>query len=402
MTKVYDYIKNNLHKTVKATHPELKPVVTPCIDAVFTTFYYWDTYFAGLAFLAVGDHNQVKNNLDNMKYMVETMGYIPNEYAPDNPCGYTNRSQPPLFARGVWDYYQYTQDENVIETYLPAIKKEYDFWQTKRQSPCGLNHYGHCATDEYLEAFYEETCERLQIDENFYPDKREQGQQFLAFAESGWDFTPRFWEADNLYAGMHYAPVDLNSILYEVECILSKFSALVGCPDEAAKYAQLAEKRKTLMEKYMLAEDGIYYDYNFVTEEHSPILSAASCMPYVVGLSDDKEVLEGIVERLDGKWGLAVCEKTGWECHNQWAYPSVWPPVCYFVYSALKKTGSKKAKAFAQKYIKLLDATYEQTGRLWEKYDAEKGGRPHGLEYDSVDMMGWTAGVYMYFLGEIE
>lgn len=397
MREVFNYIKDNLPKTIKDTYPELKPVVSPCIKEGFTAFYYWDTYFANLALLALGNSAQVKNNLDNMKYMVETIGYIPNEYAPDNPWGCMNRSQPPLFARGVRDYYEYTQDKGVIETYLSAIKKEYDFWQTKRLSPCGLNHYGHCATDKYLEVFYRVICERLRIDEDFYSDKLKQSQHFMAFAESGWDFTPRFWEANNPYAGMHYAPVDLNSILYEVECILSEFSVLLGRHDEAEQYAIFSKKRKALMEKYMRAEDGIYYDYNFMTEERSPILSAASTLPYMVGLSAERKVLEGIVKRLDGTCGLSVCEKTDWECHDQWAYPSVWPPICYFVYSALEKTGSKKARPFAQKYMKLVEDTYSITGKLWEKYDAEKGGVPSGLEYDAVEMLGWTAGVYLYF-----
>lgn len=55
MRKIYDYIKNNLPKTIKETYPELKPVVSPCVKEGFTTFYYWDTYFANLAFLALGD-----------------------------------------------------------------------------------------------------------------------------------------------------------------------------------------------------------------------------------------------------------------------------------------------------------------------------------------------------------
>lgn len=68
---------------------------------------------------------------------------------------------------------------------------------------------------------------------------------------------------------------------------------------------------------------------------------------------------EGIVNRLDGKCGFSVCEKTG----------------------------SNRAKPFAQKYIKLVEDTYVKTEKLWEKYDA-------------VEMLGWTAGVYLYFLGK--
>ena len=399
---VCQYIAENMHKTIKRNYPELKPVVSPCINKLFTTFYYWDTYFANLAFLELGDWEQVENNLDNMKYMVETMGYIPNEYAPDRPGGGMNRSQPPLFSRGVRDYYNYRQELEIVKKYLPAMEKEYEFWQTQRMSVCGLNRYGHNATKEYLENFYEVICRRLQIEPDSYSDIYEQSGHFLAIAESGWDFTPRFYEPENPYAGMHYAPVDLNAILYDVENILADMCSLLGFDEKAGLYREYAERRKVCMNTYMLGEDGLYYDYNFVTQKQSPVLSAASCLPFMVGVSEDKRALERTVDLLEGEYGLSACVKVPWESYDQWDYPSVWPPLSYFVYEALKWQHSDRAVPFARKYLKTVGDTFRETGHLWEKYDAVKGGVSIVKKEGTVEMLGWTAGVYMYLKREAE
>ena len=50
----------------------------------------------------------------------------------------------------------------------------------------------------------------------------------------------------------------------------------------------------------------------------------------------------------------------------------------------------------AETYIKLLDENFAQTGNLWEKYDGLTG-KVANADYNAPKMMGWTAGVYMYF-----
>ena len=41
---------------------------------------------------------------------------------------------------------------------LPAIEKEYEFWQKNRMTPCGLNRYYHHADNDYLLSFYNVRC----------------------------------------------------------------------------------------------------------------------------------------------------------------------------------------------------------------------------------------------------
>lgn len=397
--KIFAWINHNIQKTIKPGVAGLKPITSPCIDAGFLCFFYWDTYFANLALLNTNNEEQVRNNLENMQWFVDRFGFIPNAYQPEvvEDDG-TNRSQPPLFARGVWDYYSEKKDVGILAEYLPAIEKEYAFWQANRKTPCGLNRYFHHATDEYLLSFYKVIMERLQLEEGLYPNKLEQATHFLAIAESGWDFTCRFPEGDNAYACANYAPVDLNSILYDVECVLAQGYALLGDDAKAQAYETYAEERKEKMNKYMLADDGIYYDYNFVTGKRSPYISGASFYPFAMGVSKDVKSLEKVVAILEEEHGLSACEKKDRNKFDQWDFPYMWAPIVYFCVTALKKLNSKKFNDIANKYLTTVRSVYEKTGVLWEKYDSVKGEVGVSHEYQTPPMMGWTAGVYVYIL----
>ena len=43
-----------------------------------------------------------------------------------------------------------------------------------------------------------------------------------------------------------------------------------------------------------------------------------------------------------------------------------------------------------------------KTGQLWEKYNADTGSCDATCEYKTPPMLGWTAGVYLKFLDELE
>ena len=46
--------------------------------------------------------------------------------------------------------------------------------------------------------------------------------------------------------------------------------------------------------------------------------------------------------------------------------------------------------------------TFRDANGLWEKYDAVQGGIGVSTEYETPEMMGWTAGVYVYFDEELK
>jgi neutral trehalase len=68
------------------------------------------------------------------------------------------------------------------------------------------------------------------------------------------------------------------------------------------------------------------------------------------------------------------------------ASPDAFPP--------LDKGYKTEAQRIAQKNLATATTLFEQTGKLWEKTDAERGAVAAG-EYDAPAMMGWSAGVYV-------
>ena len=57
---------------------------------------------------------------------------------------------------------------------------------------------------------------------------------------------------------------------------------------------------------------------------------------------------------------------------------------------------TEDAKRIAKKYTMMLESEFERTGKLWEKYDVVTGKVAEGAEYSAPEMLGWTAGTYLY------
>lgn len=76
----------------------------------------------------------------------------------------------------------------------------------------------------------------------------------------------------------------------------------------------------------------------------------------------------------------------------------MWPAATCLAYMGLKNLGlNAEAARIAGKYVSVAGKIFEETGRLWEKYDALTGKIAVTSEYDTMPMMGWTAAVYRYF-----
>ena len=144
--------------------------------------------------------------------------------------------------------------------------------------------------------------------------------------------------------------------------------------------------------------ESLLLDYNFVTGKLSSILSAASFFSLFAGLADKKHA-EAIVKnlyRLEADYGILTCEKNTADGTYQWDYPNGWACLQYIAIKGLDKYGYKKeAKRIAQKYVRLVDKTFDETGNLWEKYNVVDGSLDVGSEYETPPMMGWSAGVYL-------
>ena len=398
---INEYIKNSWKKTIqKPVNGIPFPFTSPCITDTFLDFFYWDVYFINKGLYLDGFEKQAENNINNIAYFIEKLGFMPNANT------LTNRSQPPFFAKMVYDFYEYTQDKGVIKKYLPTLLKEYDFWMTKRVTLCGLNAYGEDSTDAELEENYIGLCDRVLE----YRETREEqfalAKDILAMAESGLDFNMRFVTERSKVDIGNFVQLDINCILHEVETLISKMFALLDDTEGAEKFSAFAEKRKNLINEILWDnENGLYLDYNQKDKCFSKIVTAISLYPYIFGVSDDKEGAKKVLARLEQENGLCVGEYRGDNAvYFQWDYPCMWPAATCLVYEGLKKIGlTEDAKRIAKKYNKVVAYNFQKTGKIWEKYDAITGEVAQTLqEYGTPEMLGWSAAVYRYFEEELK
>ncbi len=407
MDKVTEYIKENWTKTfhlpegLRGNVKITRPFVSPCVAEAFTDMFYWDTYFINEGLLLDGYAEQAENNVINIATFINVKGYMPN--ANSIP----KRTQPPFFTRMVYELYKHKNDKSVIEKYIETVLKELAFWKENRTNAIGLSSYGDCcASDD--ERIAEGKWWHKRVQEPFPEDREAQivlGKDIAAIAESGLDFNMRFRTKESKVAAHEFSHLDLDCILYDAEIKTAEMLDVIGRTEGAEVYAERAERRKGLMDKYYRDnKTGIYTDYNIKTGEFSKILSAASLYPYTFGVSNDKVSAVAVLKRLELKYGLAVCENRGDDVYFQWDYPFMWPAATYLAYQGLKNIGlNSDAKRIAKKYNDVVYDVFEKTGRIWEKYDAATGGIAVTSEYKTPEMMGWSAAVYRCFaeaLGE--
>ena len=372
-----------------------RPYTVPSVSRTFQELYYWDTYFTNEGLVRDGRLDLAKNNTDNMLYLVERFGYMPN----GSRTWYLNRSQPPFLCMMVDRIFEQTGDTAWLAGAFAVLQKEYDFWMTQRMTPVGLNRYSSSAGDELKQEFVTTGGERLRTDFRSRglsePELLRLGAHFAAEAESGWDFTPRFERRCE-----DFCPVDLNANLFLYETLFARYALLAGDAEAARKWTACAEKRRTLINRYCLGEDGIYYDYDFVNDRRSEVVSGAVFSLLCAGVPDAAQartLVRKSLARLEFEYGVAVCEDRPYAYDYQWSYPNTWPPVVCQAVRGLDAYGYKQdARRIAKKYAAMVVKTFDRTGNLWEKYNVREGNINVSNEYDMPTMLGWSAGTFIY------
>lgn len=392
MSDCIQYLKDNWDDCVRENRSDDGTLIglpykytVPSPD-YFNEIYYWDTYFTNIGLIELGKAELAKSNVDNMMYLVNKYGFMPN----GNRTYYLSRSQPPFLSEMIKDVYEYYKDEVWLSGAYEALLKEYDFWDKKRNSPVGLNHY-----DAYIDKKEEkEIADGLAGRLGMRPEGTdfELARHYFATAESGWDMNPRWgFEAYN------YAPVELNCLLYGFENNMAYFADIIGKNSEIWK--KRAGKRLELMNRYMLTPDGIYTDYNVVTGGKSEVFSAASYFALFAKAADERtaKALVDKLPKLEEKFGAATCERGDYPIVYQWDYPNGWACLQHIIIAGLLNYGYVDiAKRLAEKYVSLTERVFEETGSFWEKYNVVEGNINVNDEYKMPKMLGWSAGIYVF------
>jgi alpha,alpha-trehalase len=397
----------------------------------FREIYYWDSYFTMLGLKESGEVQIIESIIDNFTFLINTYGHIPN----GNRSYYISRSQPPFFCMMV-ELLASIKGDAVYKKYLPAMQKEYDYWMegattlkngvsfkrvTKLKDGTILNRYWDDLDIPRQEGFVEDTktadaastekmmTMRFASNEAMVVFKTESDKNIFknlrAGACSGWDFSSRWFVEPNKISTIQIldiAPVDLNSLMYKMETVLSKSYQIIKQKNLQKKYNTLAAKRFQAIEKYFYSKNIKFYsDYNFVENSTTDIPTAAALYPLNFITKNQKSfttigaTAKIFTEKYLLKDGgiVSTPNSTG----QQWDAPNGWAPQQWMAIEGLERCNQKAlAKDIAMRWIKLNNDVYLRTNKLMEKYNVvdlklEAGGG----EYPSQDGFGWTNGVLL-------
>ncbi len=394
----------------RVEHSSLIPLPNPYIvpGGRFREVYYWDSYFTMLGLAESGRTDLINDMVENFAYLIDQIGFVPN----GNRSYYCSRSQPPFFALMVELLAEVTQDDDVFRRYLPFMKREYAFWMAGAETLCAadpahkrvvlapggfLNRYW----DDEATPRQESYAEDVELAATVSREPAELYRDIRAGAESGWDYSSR-WFADRKTMATirttQVVPVDLNSLMYNLEQTLARTCLMNGESAEAGFYKARAESRKRLLQTIFFDEpSGMFMDLALPGLETTGTLSIAATYPLFFGIATDDQA-EHVASRIDtdflkaGGW-LTTPYETG----QQWDKPNGWAPMQWIAYCGLERYGfSEEARAGATRWVEDNVTVYTQHGRLLEKYNVESSGLAgSGGEYEVQDGFGWTNGVFL-------
>jgi alpha,alpha-trehalase len=376
----------------------------------FREVYYWDSYFTMLGLVESGRTDLIRNMLDNFAYLIKTVGHIPN----GNRTYYLSRSQPPYFAAMVGLYARATDTTQALR-YLEALEAEHAFWMdgaarvapgdayrrvVKLRDGSVLNRYWDDRPEPRPEAYKPD----YEIGATLSAERREAFYRNVkATAESGWDFSSR-WMRDptdlRTLETTALIPVDLNSLLYKLEGMISAlraFRARPGDVDVSAQFAKAADRRRqALLAAAYDSETGFFYDVRWRSGERvsdRPTLAAAAPLYFGLATPEQGRAVAARLERDFLKPGGFVTTLIA--SGQQWDAPNGWPPLVWLTIEGVRRYGrADLANTARARWLDLNRQTYRTTGKMTEKYDVtDLSRRAGGGEYPTQDGFGWSNGV---------
>jgi alpha,alpha-trehalase len=401
------------NKKKDSSIPLPHPYIVP--GGRFGEIYYWDSYFTMLGLQASGKAGMIENMVKNFSHLIDTVGYIPN----GNRTYYLGRSQPPFFSLMIRLLSEEKaslpdrQGKDILVNYLPQLEQEYNFWMKGvsevNEKDTALHHVVRMPGAEIMNRYWDENDtarpESFREDvELVHQSGKEQKMLFRnlrAGAESGWDFSSRWFKDGNSFASIHtteIVPVDLNCLMLHLEQVISESYGLKDDNKISKKYQLLAEQRINAIQKYCWnKEHQFYFDYDAVSGKQKQSFTLAGVTPLFFKIATGEQAGQAAIilkEKFLKPGGVVTTlENTG----QQWDAPNGWAPLQWMTVKGLENYGfSDLAKEIAQRWIALNEKVYSQTGKMMEKYDVMNIDRlAGGGEYPGQDGFGWTNGVLL-------
>ena len=376
----------------------------------FREIFYWDSYFTMLGLQVAKRVDLIESMINNFAYLIERFGFIPN----GNRTYFLSRSQPPFFSLMV-ELLSEEKGNDILIKYLPQLEKEYAFWmdgaellskENKHEKrvvlmPDGeiLNRYWDSLNTPRPEGYVED----MEVEENAENSDGEIFRHLRAGAESGWDFSSR-WFADNKNINTIHTtdivPIDLNCILQHLEKTLAKVYLIVDNKTGAELFGSKYEQRKAAIQKYLWSGDNkMFADYDFIKSKSTGIATAAMVFPLFFKIADNEQA-KTVADILGNEFLqpggiLTTLVNSG----QQWDAPNGWAPLQWMAYKGVMNYGFIEfANKIKHSWIKNIERVFTQTGKLTEKYNVvDISVDAGGGEYPNQDGFGWTNGVYLKF-----
>jgi alpha,alpha-trehalase len=412
---LWNVLKRNADTPVNGSSllPLPHPYIVP--GGRFGEIYYWDSYFTMLGLKESGRADMIENMVKNFAYLIDTYGHIPN----GNRSYYISRSQPPFFSLMV-ELLASIKGDKIYLTYLPELEKEYKFWMegadklkvgeahrrvVKLNDGTVLNRYWDDAATPRPEGFKEDVA----VAERSGRDKQEMYRNLRAGAESGIDFSTRWFDDKKNLTTIEvidFIPVDLNALMYHLELMIANARKMKKDETGAKQMMNKVAIREAAINKYCWNQHLDYYvDYNFKKQMQSDIPTLAGMYPFCLlnkttSLDQKCAVATKVLkERLLKDGGVLTTEYNNGQ---QWDAPNGWAPLEWMtIWGSDRCDQQELARDIATRWVKLNVSVFQRTGKLMEKYNVVDtnllGG---GGEYAGQDGFGWTNGVLLTLINK--
>lgn len=383
----------------------------------FSEQFYWDSYFIMLGLEADDKWHMIENMMKNYTYMIRKFGFIPTA----NRTYFLSRSQPPFFSHMVKLLARKKNRTLTLLEYLPYMLAEYRYWTkgrrivAKEDGVAAMRRVVKLADGAIVGRYYDDKATprpeslREDVETVEHAHRSDSDKMYLdlrAGAESGWDFSSRWFKDPNDISSIHttdIVAVDLNCLLYHLEMTIAETYQLMYQPLLARKFQKYADRRMAAIHKYMWDEnEGFFTDYDFREGKSTGRLTLAGVFPLyakVATPAQAKKVAARIEKDFLKKGGLVT---TLVDNGQQWDSPNGWAPLQWIVIQGLREYGYHGlADKIKKAWMKTCMDVYAREGKMVEKYNVvtpEKLGG--GGEYVLQDGFGWTNGVLAALLRE--
>ncbi len=327
--------------------------------------FYWDSYFTLVGLVRSKHIDLARGMVENLAYLFNRFNIIPSRNRYYN----LGISQPPFLTSMIKEIYRIKKDEEWLKRMADVAERELlHYWADDTRAERhkiykGLSRY----VDHYI-------------------------THLTAEHESGWDMTSRFGGKC-----LDYLPIDLNCCLYKYEIDLAEFYKILNDEEKNTFYLELSEKRKEAINELMWSPSSkFFFDYNYVEKKQSDFYSLAGFYPVWSRMANKEqaELMKEMLSLFETECGLVNTQRV--QKGYQWDWPNGWANQHWIVIRGLQKYGFRKdAKRIAKKWLDLNTRIFEETGKMWERYDVVNCNRAKEERYPLQEGFGWTNGVFL-------